>query len=313
MGYQSIVYGLFRALAQHANIPVDFIDEDQLTDSALKPYSALIITEPDVPVEGQQAVLRWVKAGGGLLTASGAMANDRYNTPAALLSKATGVVEEPRKRLMTHAASAVKAVATGSGTLGNLTAYGVAGRFTQTGPTTETLAHFSSGRDQTHPSGPPMIVRSKVGAGAVTQFAFLPQAHYRFMDPYHPSPNFNSPTNFTDGSAPFLLQFARDHVQPRVTVSAPLVEAPLLLSAGGAVLTLLNWHSQPITSLVVSVRLDFAVRSVESTTAVPATAGSGTRPIPFHCAKVPGTQQFLVTFSLRLDHGDFVLLTALQA
>lgn len=76
MGYQVIVNGLFRALAQQANIPVDFIDETDLTDEGLKPYSALIITEPDVPRVGQEAVLRWVHAGGGLLTASGAMAND---------------------------------------------------------------------------------------------------------------------------------------------------------------------------------------------------------------------------------------------
>ena len=144
------------------------------------------------------------------------------------------------------------------------------------------------------------------------QFAFLPQVHYPFMNPYYPSPEYNNPANFTDGSLPFLRQFAQEHgVRPRVTVSAPLVEAPLLVSPGGAVLTLLNWQSQPLESLSVSVRLDHPVVSVASTYTAPATAPSGTRPVPFHCAPAPGfPKQFLVTFSLRLEQGDFVLLTS---
>jgi hypothetical protein len=36
MDYQAIVNGLFRALSQYSNIPIDFIDEDQLTDEGLK-------------------------------------------------------------------------------------------------------------------------------------------------------------------------------------------------------------------------------------------------------------------------------------
>lgn len=48
MDYQSVVYGIFRALAQYSNRQVDFIDEDLLTEDGLAPFKALIVTEPNV-------------------------------------------------------------------------------------------------------------------------------------------------------------------------------------------------------------------------------------------------------------------------
>ena len=100
MDYQSVVYGIFRAVAQYSNRQVDFIDEDALTAEGLAPFKALIVTEPNVPNEGQGAIIKWVKAGGHLATVSGAMASDRYARPTTTLSSATGVVEAPRPRVM---------------------------------------------------------------------------------------------------------------------------------------------------------------------------------------------------------------------
>ena len=100
MDYQSVVYGLFRAIAQYSNRQVDFIDEDSLTEAGLAPFKALIVTEPNVPSEGQEAIIKWVKAGGHLATVSGAMASDRYDRRTTILSTATGVVEAPRSRVM---------------------------------------------------------------------------------------------------------------------------------------------------------------------------------------------------------------------
>jgi hypothetical protein len=73
MDYQAQVYALFRSLQQDSNIQVDLIDEDQLTAGGLAPFKALILTEPDIPTEGQTEVAKWVKsAGGHLLTVTGA-------------------------------------------------------------------------------------------------------------------------------------------------------------------------------------------------------------------------------------------------
>ena len=43
-----------------------------------------------------------------------------------------------------------------------------------------------------------------------------------------------------------------------------MIEAPLLLSDRGAAVTLLNWTGEPQERLAVTVRVPFAVRSVES-------------------------------------------------
>ena len=71
MDYQAQVYAFFRALQQVSSVQVDFVDEDDLTAKGLAPFKALILTEPDVPAEGQAAIAMWVKAGGNLLTVSG--------------------------------------------------------------------------------------------------------------------------------------------------------------------------------------------------------------------------------------------------
>ena len=91
MDYMASIYGMYRALSQVANFQLDFIDEDTLTAEGLKPYKALIVTEPDVPVEGQAAIVQWMKAGGHLLTTMGASTADRYDQPSTLLTTATGI------------------------------------------------------------------------------------------------------------------------------------------------------------------------------------------------------------------------------
>jgi hypothetical protein len=74
------VFDLYLAL-QHANIPVEFIDEDDLSPQGLKPYRVLYVTEPNIPVEGQQGIVDWVRVGGTLATVSGAGQADRYDEP----------------------------------------------------------------------------------------------------------------------------------------------------------------------------------------------------------------------------------------
>jgi hypothetical protein len=54
---------------------------------------------------------------------------------------------------------------------------------------------------------------------------------------------------------------------PRPVATSELrVEAPLLLSPGGAVVTLLNWRADrtPVAALAVNVTLDFTPTSAES-------------------------------------------------
>eukprot|EP01043_Picozoa_sp_COSAG02_P041179 COSAG02_NODE_3394_length_6814_cov_8.672971_2_plen_1115_part_00 len=182
MDYQATVYALFRALQQVSNIQVDLIDEDDLTAQKLSTLKVLIITEPDVPVEGQTAVVQWVKTGGSLLTVTGAVSGDRYNQPSTVLSSATGIAEAPRPRMMIQWTSQLSAAGMGSGDLGAFTAYGVRGNITT----------FQSGSKQlaTFDDGSPAIIQNMVGHGMATHFAFLPGVRFRNQNPYRADPHY---------------------------------------------------------------------------------------------------------------------------
>ena len=226
MDYQAQVYALFRALQQVANIQVDFVDEDELTAEGLAPFKALILTEPDVPLEGQHAVATWVRAGGSLMTVSGAATGDRYSVPSDVISSATGLAEAPpRPRKMVQWTSTLAAVATGTGDHGAFTAYGARGHVAAPAPapaptptlrapapqapggarararaSVSTLARFSDG-------SPAIVRNAAVGKGSATHFAFLPGIRVRNQNPYRPDPHFDSVVNYTDGSLPYLRDF----------------------------------------------------------------------------------------------------------
>ena len=85
--------------------------------------------------------------------------------------------------------------------------------------------------------------------------------------------------------------------------SVPQVETPLIVSADGAVLTLLNWRESRVSGMHVSVVLDF---DVDRVTAVRALTTTNTE-LPFTSAAKSG--QFVVNFTVAvLEHSDFVML-----
>lgn len=67
--------------------------------------------------EGQTAVAQWMKAGGNLMTVTGAAGGDRYHQPATVISSATGITEVPRPRKMIQWTSKLAAADTGTGDL----------------------------------------------------------------------------------------------------------------------------------------------------------------------------------------------------
>ena len=98
--YTDEAFGLYLALATDSNVPVDFIDEDALTEPATPAkYKLIWVTEPDIPSAGAHGLTSWVKAGGTMVTVSNAGTGDEYNEPSAVLSTLAGVTESPRKRI----------------------------------------------------------------------------------------------------------------------------------------------------------------------------------------------------------------------
>jgi len=291
MDYLAVINGLFRRISQDANIQIDFIDEDALNEHDLSPYKALILTEPDIPLAGQSAVVKWMKAGGNLMTVSGAAVADEYATPSAVISAATGIAEAPRTRMMIEKTSELSVVANATGELGSIQAYGVRGNIIETAKASTTLAKFSDGS--------PAIVRS----GSATHFAFLPCIYFNNTDPYHGSKDWDDDSTFADGSLSYIKQFLKDAgVTPRVQVSIDHVETPLISSANGSVLTLLNWRDAPANAMQVAVLVQHDVQQV---TAV-ATASQ----LKFNCTK--SEDSWLVSFVVDVEHADMVRLDAVK-
>ena len=153
----------------------------------------------------------------------------------------------------------------------------------------------------------PTIDRCDVGHGSVTHFAFLPGVNFPGIDPFVAEPFYNDDTNYTDGTRPYLEVFlAAAGVQRRVELSALHIEAPLLSSSAGSVVTLLNWGQKPVDDLGISVLLDHDVSSVR---AVNCTAGEL---LSFHSYPTVPAGRFRVNVTMRatLYYGDFVLLEA---
>eukprot|EP01050_Picozoa_sp_SAG11_P034604 SAG11_NODE_12301_length_710_cov_1.119476_1_plen_186_part_00 len=171
-------------------------NQDSLNAKDLAPYKALILTEPDIPAEGLNAVASWVEAGGHLMTLVGAGANDRYDNPSEILRAVTGVQEAARPpcppyhprlprappappcRAMINLASHLLPVANGTGDLGPITAFGGLSKVTAQDSGVKTLAKFSDGS--------PAILRNSHGAGSATHFTYMPCIHFNEIDPYHP-------------------------------------------------------------------------------------------------------------------------------
>ena len=246
------VFDLYLAL-QHANIPTDFVEEEDLTPAGLKDYKVVYVTEPDVPAEFQKGLAEWVKQGGTLVTVSGAAASDRYDEPCAILADATGIHEERRQRLLIpgHAAD-LKPAAKGKAAHGAFASIGVAGKM-KAPPDAAVLARFDNGI--------PATVHRKVGKGQAVHFAWFPGMSYFPTGDFKEGPFY--PVNFSKAIRDAILEpvaLAGVQTPVRTVPETAQIETPMLLSEKGAAVTLLNWTNQSYPDLTVEVACRFASR-----------------------------------------------------
>jgi hypothetical protein len=249
--YLAEVFDLYLAL-QHANIPADFVEEEDLSAEGLKPYKVLYVTEPNVPEEGQRGLAAWVKGGGTLVTVSGAGARDRYDEPCDILAELGGVREQSRERLLVADAKELKAVGEGKGICGAFTAVGVRGVVKE--HQGDIVGEFADGA--------PAVLRRSTGKGRVVHFAFLPGLGYWKSAA---ATKDRLPAGFSESQRRWVVWPAElAGVKPPVVTDRPLVEAPLLLSEQGAAMTLLNWTGERLEKVDVTAHVPFAVRTVRS-------------------------------------------------
>jgi hypothetical protein len=249
--YLAEVFDLYLAL-QHANIPTDIVAEDLLTPDGLKGYRVLYVTEPDIPQEGQKNLIRWVQAGGILVTVAGAGAYDRYHESCEILHKGLGIAETSRERLLVSHVRKLPAVGAGKGSQGSFTAVGV-------------RSHVKPGDalvEAVFDEGDPAVLHRNVKAGRSVHFAWMPGLAYavtadRTQD--------GLPVGWSEAIRRWIhYPVGLAGIIPPATVDHALVETPLLVSEKGAVVTLLNWTGAAIERLKVVVRPGFPVAQITS-------------------------------------------------
>lgn len=84
---------LYLTLA-HSNLPVDVVSEEEIEqDDALRNYSLLYVTDPNVREATQRKIAAWVQNGGSLWACVGGANWDEYNRPCTTLDAVFGVAK----------------------------------------------------------------------------------------------------------------------------------------------------------------------------------------------------------------------------
>lgn len=249
--YMAEVFDLYLAL-QHANIPVDFVDEDDLSPAALKGYQVLYLTQPNLPVRSQHGVLQWVRRGGTLARSPNAVSRDRYDEPSRVFPEMLDFLEVPRERALIPDLKALKTSGRVDDPPSSFTSIGPRSRFEKVRG--KSLVKFDDGS--------PAIIRTKLGAGQVIQYAWFPGLTYAASASRQTG---KLPTGFSETVRKWiLLPVTLAELVSPVQTSRPMVETPLLLSSAGGAITLLNWTGEDIPVLRVKARVPFVPERVQS-------------------------------------------------
>ena len=274
----------------HAQVPVDFLSEDDVIEGRLRPYKALYVFGPNLDLGVAAPVVEWTKSGGTLYLAAGAGTADRYNRPARPLDAALGISRGKVDALQTY---------TGPGR--NLRGLVPKGQVALALGTADILGVHQPLDASATPGaavlarsedGSPLAIRCRRGGGVVFSMGFMPGISYvrkalltrdanvtqapkpaddigvpdmdsdANLKPHELSYN---PATYPEGERDLLLLPVREaKVVAPVALSHPLVEAFYLVGPEGAVVTLANYGLRPIESLRVTIRTGRAVRKLES-------------------------------------------------
>ncbi|MBT4820799.1 MAG: hypothetical protein HON70_34140, partial [Lentisphaerae bacterium] len=86
----------------HAQVPVDFLSEQDVIDGHLDSYRVLYLFGPNLAPGAAPRIAEWTRAGGTLLLAAGAATADEYNRPARPLDQPLGLSRGKIQTLQTH-------------------------------------------------------------------------------------------------------------------------------------------------------------------------------------------------------------------
>jgi len=278
---------IWLALA-HAQVPVDFLHENDVADGNLHAYTVCYFTGPNLTASAADRLSQWVGAGGTLWLSAGAAARDEFDRPTGTIERILPVQREPVVNLQAYESSGkflysldpkgdVRAGECTMNVLGLQQAMA-------TKPGTETLA--------TSEDGSAALVRGASGKGTIYCAGFLPALHYIksaqdakravkddeaavTTQPEHATiGDFDeamllkgsyNPWAFPADVRAVLLQPVRSaQIDPPVKCSAPLVDAVYMTCDKGILIPLANYTLQPIRELELAVRVPRDIAEIET-------------------------------------------------
>lgn len=247
------------AAIKHAEIPLDFLVEEDALNGTLNQYEVLYLCDRHVSRKASQAIAEWVKAGGTLFATAGAGRYNETNHENLILQDISGVLttslEEPKqsqiemvKQDLPFASPISEMTFNG----GKLRTFGAESRFgVPSSSSAKVLATF--------PDESPALAQNQAGKGTVYTCAFLPSlSYYDGATPMIPVDRSSSedalvhflPTEYNT-AAQQVIQLPLKNVHRPVRASAPLVETSIVDSPKGTVITVTNWTSTPRKGLTL--------------------------------------------------------------
>jgi len=265
---------------RHAQVPVDFLTEDDVIDGLAKDYSVIYLTQQYVHSKAIKALAAWAQAGGTVVALCGGGFANEFSAPnreaEALYGAASGGIHKDEKLTQILAKqdlapSVPIAVAKWGEGESAVSAEAIAWRQTLEPKDGKVLGTFADGK--------PAVVEKRHGKGRAVLFAFLPGlAYLKSGLPLMPADR-----GATERSSAHFLPTGMDPKLRRALVDAFLpegyvrpVECSETLVESGVIDTekpsprlavpLMNYTGKPIRSLTVKVQgvpSAASVRSVE--------------------------------------------------
>lgn len=245
-------------------IPLDVVIDEDALDGTLNQYRVLYLCDPHVTRAASRALAQWVAAGGRLLATAGAGMFDEFNQPNTTLAELFGIehsdlLAPEDQRVVYEKQDLPFVVPMDHATWqfgGQRYQLPVIGAKAEIRPTTaDVVGTFSDGS--------PAVTRRSMGEGVAFYCAFLPGlTYFKPAIPLRPvdrgttdeAMNHFLPTTVDRGAGALVAAPAAGLELP-VECSKPLVEASLVESPHGLLVTLVNWTGQPVPNLRVRLRI----------------------------------------------------------
>jgi hypothetical protein len=242
---------------RHAQVPLDVVVEADAGDRTLASYRVLYLTDRHVSRTAARAIVAWVRDGGTLVATAAAGSRDEYDrandTMRPLLPVDVTLEAPPEAQIGFEKQDLpfARPLETVSGAAGSFPVFGAIARVPADGSLVNGAFSDSS----------PAILERRVGRGRVVYLAFLPGLSY--FSPALPRRPVDRGTR--DAAMAHFLPTRFDEAVGRV-VTGPLqdlrrtvstsqrnVEATVIRSPAGLLVPLINWSSEPVNALQVTL------------------------------------------------------------